>query len=186
VAAQRQAAAADAAQELGLVADADLAHLDAGLELGGQVLDQGAEIHPAVGGVVEHHLGAVEDVLHPDELHDELVLLDEPDARLAGALLAGALLAELGDVARVGLAEDAALAVDAGGRRVDGLDVDDGAELGAALGLDDAGVALEQGELVVEIWIGPAAVLDPDVDQLGHASILRSSKARVRRTAFWI
>ena len=70
--------------------------------------------------------------------------------------------------------------------RVDGLDVDDGAELGAALGLDDAGVALEQGELVAEIWIGPAAVLDPDVDQLGHASILRSSKARVRRTAFWI
>ena len=62
-AAEGLAADAEAADHLALVAHADLAQLDAGVEDAGQILDQFAEVHPAVGGEVEHDLGAVQRVL---------------------------------------------------------------------------------------------------------------------------
>ena len=45
--------------DLALVPHADLAQLDAGVEDTGQILDQLAEVHAAIGGKVEHDLGAV-------------------------------------------------------------------------------------------------------------------------------
>src|SRR5688500_5029191 len=58
-AAQWTAAAAVAADHLGRVANADLPHLDPGSELGTELLDQLAEIHPAVGSEVKNDLRAV-------------------------------------------------------------------------------------------------------------------------------
>src|SRR5215510_753364 len=55
-AAQRAAAGAIAADHLGFVADADLAHLDAGAKLAGQLAHQLAEIDAAVRREVEHEL----------------------------------------------------------------------------------------------------------------------------------
>ena len=58
-AAEGLAADAKAADHLALVPHADLAQLDAGVEDTGQILDQLAEVHAAIGGKVEHDLGAV-------------------------------------------------------------------------------------------------------------------------------
>ena len=55
VAADGLAAVAVIGQELGLVADPDLAHLDPRLEGAGQVLDQLAEVDPLLGEVIEDH-----------------------------------------------------------------------------------------------------------------------------------
>ena len=70
------AADAQAADHLGLVADADLPQLDAGAEHAGQVLDQLAEVHAAIGGEEKQDLAAVKATLHPHQLHLQLVLLD--------------------------------------------------------------------------------------------------------------
>ena len=73
-AAERPAAAADAAHELRLVAHADLPQLDARAEHGREILDELAEIDAAIGREIEHDLVHVERVLDIDELHRELVL----------------------------------------------------------------------------------------------------------------
>ena len=77
VAADRLAAVAVVGQQLGLVADADLPHLDPGLERAGQVLDQLAEVDPLLGQVVEDHPLAAEDDLDVDQVHLEPSLGDE-------------------------------------------------------------------------------------------------------------
>ena len=74
--AERSAADAVASQYFGLVADADLAQLDAGPEYAGQVFDQVAEVHAPVRRKIEQHLTVVECVLRVDELHLEAVRLD--------------------------------------------------------------------------------------------------------------
>src|SRR5262249_6810192 len=63
-AAQRAPAGAVAADHLGFVADADLAHLDPRAEFAGELAHQLAEIDAAVGGEVEHQLRSVERLLH--------------------------------------------------------------------------------------------------------------------------
>ncbi len=73
-AAEGPPADAQAAQHLRLVADADLAQLDAGVEHGSQALDQAAEVHPAVGREEEDDAGALEVALHVDQLHLQLVV----------------------------------------------------------------------------------------------------------------
>ena len=93
MAAKRSAADAVAAQDLGLVADADLAQLDPCAENAGEVLDQVAEIHPSVRGKVEQHLTVVESVLGVDQLHIEamsqdLLLADAVSLFLSGAVVA--------------------------------------------------------------------------------------------------
>ena len=93
VAAKRSAADAVAAQDLGLVADADLAQLDPCAENAGEVLDQVGEIHPSVRGKVEQHLTVVESVLGVDQLHIEamsqdLLLADAVSLFLSGAVVA--------------------------------------------------------------------------------------------------
>src|SRR5262249_21671675 len=60
VAANRLAAVTVVRQQLGLVADTDLAHFDAGLVFPSQVLDQVAEIDPLLRQEVEHDAFAAE------------------------------------------------------------------------------------------------------------------------------
>ena len=137
VAAKRATADAVATQYFGLVAYADLAQLDAGAEDAGQVLDQVAEIHAAVGREVEQHLAIVERVLGVDQLHVQPVRLD-------------LLLADAIGLALLDAVEDLGLGV-LGRRHADDLleglghlarvdlhgQTDHGSVLDAAHGLDD-------------------------------------------------
>ena len=91
VAADRLAAVAVVGQQLGLVADADLPHLDARLVLAGQVLDQLAEIDALLGQEIEDDPLAAEQVLDVHQLHLQCAAARQP---LAGFQLLLFLLAE--------------------------------------------------------------------------------------------
>ena len=75
-AAEGPPADAKAADHLGLVPDADLPQLDSGAEDGGQVPDQLPEVHPPVGGEVEHDFVAVKAHGDADQLHLQAVVRD--------------------------------------------------------------------------------------------------------------
>ncbi len=77
VAADGFAAVAVIGEELGFVADADLAHFDAGVELLGEGFDEVAEVDSVFGEVVEDEAFLAEEVFGVDELHLEFVLGDE-------------------------------------------------------------------------------------------------------------
>ena len=73
---ERPPADAHAAEQLGLVAHADLPKLDPGLEDARQILHEIAEIDPAVRREIKEHLAVVKCVLRLDQLHVELPLGD--------------------------------------------------------------------------------------------------------------
>ena len=75
---------AQTAQHLGLVPHADLTQLNAGMDGTGQVLYQGAEVHPALGGEEEEYLVALKAVLGLYQLHLQTVLGDLLLADLEG------------------------------------------------------------------------------------------------------
>ena len=97
-----ESADAEAADHLALVAHADLAQLDAGVEDAGQILDQLAEVHAAVGGEVEHDLGAVEGVFGLHQLHFQPVAGDALLAGVVGALFVLTVLAHPAHIHAVG------------------------------------------------------------------------------------
>ena len=66
-----------AAHQAGLVAHADLAHVDANVQRRGQILDELAKIDALLGGKVEHGLLAAKQVLDADRLHLEVELFDQ-------------------------------------------------------------------------------------------------------------
>ena len=68
-AAEGLAADAQAAQHFGLVPDADLPQLNAGVEYPSQILDQSAEVHPPLGGEEKEDLVPLKVVLHLHQLH---------------------------------------------------------------------------------------------------------------------
>ena len=74
--AEGPAADAQAAQHLGLVPHTDLPQLDAGMDGAGQVLHQGPEVHPPVGGEEEQDLVPLEAILRLHQLHVQPVLGD--------------------------------------------------------------------------------------------------------------
>ena len=76
MAAERLAADADAADDLGFVAHADLAQLDAGVEDGGELFDELTKVDALVGCEVEDDLGAVKGVFDADKLHVEAAVGD--------------------------------------------------------------------------------------------------------------
>ena len=76
MAAEGPAAAAIAAQDLGLVADSHLAQLDAGAEHSCQVLDQLAEIHASVRCEIKKDLAVVKGIFGVDQLHIQAPLQD--------------------------------------------------------------------------------------------------------------
>ena len=106
LAAELAAADAHAADHLGFVADADLAHLDAHAELFGQILDQIAEIDPPFRGEVKNGLFFAGEESHPHELDRDLPFLDAVLAVLVGAVFLALFLGEGFDIPAVGLAQD--------------------------------------------------------------------------------
>ena len=66
-----------ATHQAGLVAHADLAHVDANMQRRGQILDELAKIDALLGCKVEHGLLAAKQVLNADRLHLEVELLDQ-------------------------------------------------------------------------------------------------------------
>ena len=76
------------------------------MEDAGQILDQLAEVHPAVCGKVEHDLGAVQRVFRFHQLHFQAVAGDALLTGVVGALLVLTVLAHPADVHAVGHAGD--------------------------------------------------------------------------------
>ena len=171
-AAEGLAADAQAAQHLGLVPHADLAQLDAGVDGAGQVLHQGPEVHPALGGEEEEDLVPLKAPLRVHQLHLQAVLQDLllADLQGLGLLLLVLLPGEL--VLRGGPAEHRA---QGGGELhlVDGgVPLDALAELSAPGGLyNDPLTGLKLGPIGVEI-VMLSAFLEADADDLDHSSSL--------------
>ena len=105
-AAQRPAARAVAAEHLRLVADANLAHLDAHPEVRGQIAHQLAEVDARLGRVIEDEARAVEHVLDLRQLHRQAALADLELRDALRLLLALLLLQPLHDVVPAGAADD--------------------------------------------------------------------------------
>ena len=76
------------------------------MELGGQVLDQLAEVHAVVSGEVEHQFAAVQRIFCIHQLHFQAVGGDALLADGVGLLHVGAVLAHAADVHRIGHADD--------------------------------------------------------------------------------
>src|SRR6185369_12567450 len=144
-AAERPPARAAAVQALGLVTDADLAQLDAGLELAREILHQLAEVHALLGGEVERDPVAAERDLDLGELHLQLAQLHPLAAVVERLGLERGVLVLLVQVLLLGLADDLARDV-AGALELDerGILEEDGAEGLAVLALDDDPVAETQ------------------------------------------
>ena len=72
------------------------------MEDAGQILDQLTEVHPAVGGEVEHDLGTVEGILGLHQLHLQPVAGNAVLAGAVGALFVLAVLAHPAHIHAVG------------------------------------------------------------------------------------
>ena len=153
-AAERLTAKPQAAQHLALIAHADLAQLDAGVELGRQILDQLAEVHAVVGCEVEHQLAAVQRVLGIDQLHFQVMGGNALLTDMVRLLHIGAVLAHTAHVHGIRHADDR---LDlAGEARHLMRGADDLAAFGAAGRRDDDKVALLDLELARVKIIRPA------------------------------
>ena len=170
VAAQRPAAAPDAAEQLRLVADADLPELDARAENAGQVLHELAEINPSVGREIEENLAVVKGVLRLDELHVEpscgdLLLADAESFFLPRFIFA---------LPRVVLLRRHADHLFQGTRhlliRQLGRGDDDGPVLDAAGGLHDHVVMIPDGVIGGVKVIDLAGISELDADNLRHCN----------------
>ena len=72
------------------------------MEGAGQVFDQLAEVHPAVGGEIKRHLGVVGGVFHLDQLHFQPVPVDALPADAPGLFVLVLALVHPADVHTVG------------------------------------------------------------------------------------
>ena len=181
-AAEGPTADAQAADHLGLVSDADLPQLDAGAEHAGQVLDQLAEVHAAVGGKEKQDLAAVKAALHPHQLHLQLVLLDLLFADVEGFLLTAAVVGGGVFVVVGGDAEDGPQGFD---HRVIGHLVVARRAVGEFRALgglhDHVGAGGDREPLGVEV-VFLAAAAEADRDHIGHKS---SSHFTARAPNIW-
>ena len=84
IAADGLAAVAVVGQELRLVADADLPHLDPRLKIARQGFDEVAKVDAVLGEVEKDDPFAAEDVLDVDQFHLQPALSDELDAFVEG------------------------------------------------------------------------------------------------------
>ena len=153
-AAERLTAKPQAAQHLALIAHADLAQLDAGVELRCQILDQLAEIDPVVSGEIKHQLAAVQRVLGIDQLHFQVMGGNALLTDMVRLLHIGAVLAHTAHVHGIRHADDR---LDlAGEARHLMRGADDLAAFGAAGRCDDHKVALLDLELARVKIVRPA------------------------------
>src|SRR5262249_33271034 len=158
-AAERPATGAVAAVHLRFVAHADLAHLDAGAELGGQLAHQLAEVDAAVGSEIKNQLRSVECLLDARQLHAQAALADFQQRDPVRFLLAVLLLHPRDDVVARRNAHDPRRLIAAGHPfRLELRDIaDDGAERRAVLVLDDDRVAAPRHRLRVGKQVGGGA-----------------------------
>ena len=84
----------------------DLLHLDAGVELMGEVLDQFTEIDAAVGGEVEDDLRAVEEIFRTHQFHDHAAVRNAVAAETKSFLLQVFMVVFQQEVVGRGLAQD--------------------------------------------------------------------------------
>src|SRR5262245_406340 len=182
-AAERAAARAAAIQPLRLVANADLAELDAGLEPACQVLHQLAEVHALLGREVERDPVAAERHLDLGELHLELAELHPLAAVVERLRLEREVLVLLVEVLLLGLADD--LARDAAGT----LELDErrvleehGAHRLAVLTLDDDPVAEAQPQVARVQEEFPARAAQGDLVDLRHDRTSMASGCFARLT----
>ena len=132
-----------AAHQAGLVAHADLAHVDANMQRRGQILDELAKIDALLGRKVEHGLLAAKQVLDAHRLHLEVELLDQT-AEVDHGLVAldgqvvGKLQVDVARHAQHGLERLTDLVL----RHLEGIGRDQ-ANLGSALGGADSVICLE-------------------------------------------
>src|SRR5881392_439307 len=163
-AAQLAPARADSARHLGLVARADLLHLDARAQQLAQLAPQVAEVDPLLAREEEGDLARVEGRLGLDQLDREVPAAHQLERRAVVLPLPLEVLILARQVAGVGLLDDA-LEGTGGGPQV-GWD-DHRAERGAALGLHQhAIVAHEEERTRIEV-VDPAARPEADPDREG-------------------
>src|SRR5213594_2333023 len=163
-AAQLAPARPDPARHFGLVARADLLHLDARAQQLAQLAPQVAEVGPLLAPEEEGDLARVEGRLGLDQLDREVPAAHQLERRPVVLPLALEVLVLARQVARVGLLDDALEG--AGGGPQAGRD-DHRAERGAALGLDQhAIVAREEERTRIEV-VDPAARPEADADREG-------------------
>ena len=132
-----------AAHQAGLVAHADLAHVDANVQRRGQVLDELTKIDALLGRKVEHGLLSAKQVLDADRLHLEVELFDqtaEIDHRLVAldGQVVGKLQVDVARHAQHGLERLADLIL----RHLEGIGRDQ-SDLGSALGGANGIIGLE-------------------------------------------
>src|SRR5581483_6058886 len=175
-AAQLAAARADAADQLGLVARADLPHLDARVQPLREILDQVAEVDPLLRREIEQHLARLERVLDAHHLHRQAALADALAAEDVGlALAAGVLLLR----ARVGVgggAQDAAQGIER--RHAARRDGDGGGER-AAIGLDHHAVAARVARVAGVVLVDGAGVAELDAGDVGERAGLDGVVAEI-------
>ena len=132
-----------AAHQAGLVAHADLAHVDANVQRRGQILDELAKIDALLGRKVEHGLLAAKQVLDADRLHLEVEFFDQT-AEIDHGLVAldgkivGKLQVNVARHAQYGLERLTDLVL----RHLEGIGRDQ-ADLGSALGGANGIIGLE-------------------------------------------
>src|SRR5207247_2351481 len=163
-AAQLAPARADPARHLGLVARADLLHLDARAQQLAQLAPQVAEVGPLLAPEEEGDLARVEGRLGLDQLDREVPTAHQLERRSVMLPLALQVLVLARQVARVGLLDDALEGAGDGPQA--GRD-HDRAERGAPLGLHQhAVVAHEEERTRIEV-VDPAARPEADADRKG-------------------
>src|SRR5437773_1166037 len=178
-AAQLAPARADSARHLGLVARADLLHLDARAQQLAQLAPQVAEVDPLLAREEEGDLARVEGRLGLDQLDREVPAAHQLERRAVVLPLPLEVLILARQVAGVGLLDDA-LEGTGGGPQV-GRD-DHRAERGAALGLHQHAIVAHEEERTRLAVVDPAARPEADPDRESSCAVRESSSAPSSRS----
>lgn len=165
-AAERQPAAADSAEKLGLVSNTNLAHLDSGLESRSQVLYERPEIHATVGRIVKDYLAPIEKVLDPREFHDQAVLFHQLAADLPGLFLFLPLLLEERDIFRTGPPQNLTPTRKVIRNLFSQKHVNDSPQLHSPVTLDDTNLVPAERQVLSQIPIYTTTVVYADLSEL--------------------
>src|SRR5437867_12794942 len=169
-AAQLAPARPDPARHFGLVARADLLHLDARAQQLAQLAPQVAEVGPLLAPEEEGDLARVEGRLGLDQLDREVPAAHQLERRPVVLPLALEVLVLAREVARVGLLDDA---LEGTGGRTRAGQGDDRAERGTALRLHQHPVVTDEDERTRIEVVDPAARPEADADR-GASGLYRA------------
>src|SRR5208283_2975146 len=163
-AAQLASAGTYPARDFGLIARANLFHLDANPQRVGEIADQVAEIHAALGDEIEDDLARIEGVVGADQLHLDAALANALDAQAARVCLARQRF-PLGVEVAVGSKTDNGTQPGKVDRARGFVRLDlDGAQPGAGLAFDHHAFAAAQRPVAGQEIIQMAGLLETDRD----------------------